>query len=253
MNLINNGDFAIATQTPPAGGNDATTIGGKLEGGQLDYNVSATGWANGQDGSGNLGYTLIWNNDGTGASYANNATKLSTANGVDHAQLWNLNNGGVSSIPLPSGYTGNILGADGAYEVGALTQTVKNLVVGKTYALTFDYAAAQENGFDGTTTENWKVSLGRDEADTSVINSTTEHSFFGWDSYVHDFTATSTSEVLSFTANGTPGSTQPPFVLLADVQLDEVPEAGTYLAGLFVLLPIGITVMRRLRKPQPVA
>ena len=121
---------------------------------------------------------------------------------------------------------GNFVGADGAYQVGAITQTLTGLDKGGDYAVSFYYAGAQQSGFSGPTTEAWKVSLGSEQFETQVLQNLT-HGFTGWYEETFIFEATSTSEVLSFLAVGTPNG-EPPFSLLDGVSAFEVPEPGTW-------------------------
>ena len=148
------------------------------------------------------------------------------ANGqFGNVQLWGTNNGGVDAItPSPDG--GNFVASDGAFQVQPIEQTINGLVVGDSYRVSFDWAAAQQYSYTGPTTDQWSVSLGGQTEDTPVID-LDSHSFSGWESESLVFTATSSSEVLSFLANGTPGSSEPPFALLDGVQLNQTPEPGT--------------------------
>ena len=161
-----------------------------------------------------------------------------------------LNNGNPNSfrtdggsVPLynaaaPSTYTGqygsifnnpnggNFVGADGAYQVGAITQTLTGLEKGGDYTVSFWYAGAQQSGFSGITTEAWNVSLGNQSFETPVLTNAS-HGFTGWYQQSFTFEATGTSEVLSFLAIGTP-SGEPPFSLLDGVTAFEVPEPATW-------------------------
>ncbi len=155
-----------------------------------------------------------------------------TATGSDpNLSLW----GTYGTDGSTNGFTdspngGNFVGADGAYEVGAISQTILGLVAGQTYALSFEYAAAQQSGYTGDTTEKWDVSLGTTTIDTSVIQNP-NHSFSGWYTDTFTYTATAASEVLSFLAVGTPNG-EPPFVLLDGVSLQatsatDIPEPSS--------------------------
>ena len=128
--------------------------------------------------------------------------------------------------------------------VGAISQTVNGLTIGGNYALTFYWAAAQQQGFTGSTTEQWKVTLGSQEQDTAILDNV-NHGFTGWKSQTFTYTATATSELLSFLAVGTPNGV-PPFALLDGVSMDPVPEPDAYaLIGIGLL---SIPILRRLRK-----
>jgi len=120
---------------------------------------------------------------------------------------------------------GNFIGDDGAYGVAAVSQTIGSLKTGSTYAVSFVWAAAQQTGFTGATTEQWQVSLGSSQQSTQVVGIPST-GFSGWMSTTFNFVATSSSEVLSFLANGTPTGV-PPFALLSNVSLTQVPEPAS--------------------------
>ena len=64
--------------------------------------------------------------------------------------------------------------------------------------------------------------------------------FSGWMTETFDYVATSSTEVLSFLASGSPAG-QPPFALLANVSMTQVPEPATWalmLTGLAALAGI---------------
>jgi hypothetical protein len=129
-------------------------------------------------------------------------------------QLWGPNNGGDPSNTLgatsPDG--GNFIGADGAFQVGAITQTITGLVAGQQYSVEFDWAGAQQYSFTGTTTEQWIVSLGSQTQATSIVTDVS-HGFTSWTHTTITFTADGSSDVLSFLAAGTPDG-EPPFSCL---------------------------------------
>ncbi|HEX4505028.1 MAG TPA: DUF642 domain-containing protein [Alphaproteobacteria bacterium] len=121
----------------------------------------------------------------------------------------------------PDGF--RYIASDGAYETGAITQTINGLEVGAQYQLTFSQAGAQQTGYSGSTTDQWQVSLGGDTQYSDLIRNGS-HKFSGWEAQTMTFTATSTSEILSFLAMGTPDG-EPPFSLLDDVALEEIAPA----------------------------
>lgn len=114
------------------------------------------------------------------------------------------------------------------------------------YAVSFYSAGAQQYSFTGVTTEAWDVSLGGQTLDTATLTDP-NHGFTGWQYTTLTFTATSTSEVLSFLSAGTP-SGEPPFSLLDGVsmtQVTTVPEPASAAMLLTGLLAIGVIVRRR--------
>jgi hypothetical protein len=154
--------------------------------------------------------------------------------------LWgpSANAGGVANGLTTSPDGGNFLALDGAsdYHGAGISQQITGLTVGNLYSVTFDWAAAQQHGFDGATTESLSVSLGSSTQSTSTFN-LDSHAFSGWMTETFTFQATSASEALTFLANGTPDS-QPPFVLLDGVNFSAVPEPSAA-----VLLGLGIVVL----------
>lgn len=147
---------------------------------------------------------------------------------------------------------GNFVGMDADYETGPIQQTITGLTVGQHYDLTFNWAAAQQTGYFGQTTQQLKVNMGGvyssghftggQTQSTSIYtlpgevkNGPTVQNFSGWMSDSMIFTATSNSEVLSFLASGSPQV--PPFTLLSNVSLTATPEPETLpllLTGLLV-------------------
>jgi len=193
---------------------------------------------NGSNAPNNYGGTFMWG-AGTGTTVASG------------------NNGGKETITAPP-LGGNIIAADSIYQVGAITQTVTGLTAGATYVLKFYYAAAQQEGtgYTKATTQFWTVSLGTGNVagnfKTTLINLAPE-SFSGWNQATMYFTANNTSEVLSFLAGGGPAC-EPPFSLLADVDLEVVPDVSNWMifAG-FGTVCILFELIRRRRRQSELA
>jgi hypothetical protein len=111
--------------------------------------------------------------------------------------------------------------------------------------LSFYWGGAQYTTRTGATTENIAVSLGSQTDYTATISNASE-SFDGWRPDTLGFTATSTSEVLTFLANGAPGN-EPPVVVLDDVSLI-APEPGFWMAMVPCLgLLIVVVRLRRVK------
>jgi hypothetical protein len=220
------------------GGFESTTITGS---GRLNTNgYNATDWAT-------TGYNFIF------AS----GTADTTGAGSAHLKLWGPNGGTSNSaysdngMPVSSPDGGNFLAADGAYQVGAITQTISNLTAGHTYAVSFYYAGAQQSGFNGATTEAWKVSLGGGTPQETTVLNNVSHGFTGWQSQTFNYVANSSSEVLSFLAVGTPSGT-PPFSLLdgvsmSDVSGSDVPEPTAFVGMFAGMIGLGVFARRRAR------
>jgi hypothetical protein len=240
QNLVTNGTFSQAV------------IGGVTQAAQAaEFGTVNNGFTPTQ--------TLVgWTTAGYNFVYLPNTADTTGATGQATVKLWGPANGGTNASLLPlcapqSGActvgSGNYIGADGAYEVSAISQTITGLTVGKTYAVSFAWAGAQQSGFTGATTDTWTVSLGTvsgtNPSQTTSVVSLPSEGASAWMYQTFDFVATNASEVLSFLATGTPTG-QPPFALLADVSMTQVPEPATWalmLTGLVGL--IGVARVRR--------
>jgi hypothetical protein len=220
---------------------DAIAPGGSLEEGvQL-----VSGWTT-------TGYNFLFLPED-----ASTATGGNGRNSWDETNMgfWSTTNGGTGTFSAsPAG--GNFIALDAAYifnrnwtvppATANLTQPigqeVGGLTPGQEYELTFYWAAAQQYTFDGPTTEFLTVAFGSESYQTEVIN-LPEHHFSGWMQETVRFTATATSQTLSFLAGGGPDGL-PPFVLLDGVSMQAVPEPGS-----LVLLGLGAAgfLLRRRR------
>ncbi|HEV7817248.1 MAG TPA: FxDxF family PEP-CTERM protein [Janthinobacterium sp.] len=200
--------------------------------GQFNNSISVPDWTSN-------GYNFIF-----GAGTADTVG----ANGqYGNLTLWGANNGGANSLASSSN-GGNFVGADGAYMVAPIEQTINGLVVGQKYTVSFEWAAAQQYGYTGANSEQWLVNLGSNAATTqsTAVYQNANHSSSSWMQESMTFTATSTSEVLSFIAQGTPNG-EPPFSLLDGVSMvAAVPEPSSW-AMLFAGLGV-IGFMARRRK-----
>lgn len=216
VQLITNGDF-----TQLSHGVGQITNGA---------NTTATGWST-------SGYNFVMTNGG-----------VAVPQGSSSLSLWTAGNGGASTWNgLTQSGTGNFLAMDGDYDTAAVTQTVTGLTVGDSYTLTFDYAFAQQKGFNGATEQHLTVSFGGDSITVPVPNyDLPNHGFSGWMDFSHSFTATSSSQVLSFLAYG--NLPVPPFALVSDVSMVAAPEPSTWalmVAGFGGLAAVGFYRRKR--------
>ena len=226
---------------------DTEDVAGNPNGGGLGDQYTLTDWSS-------TGYNFLFINPNAGDD-----TVQGPSGGLS---MWGPNSGSSNGLRLsPAG--GNDIAADGAYDVGPISQVINGLTVGKTYQVTFLWAGAQQSGYFPATTEQWYVDLsgttGLTNANimsggkaTSVVNNAAE-GFTGWMQAGFYFTATGTQETLYFLANGTPNG-QPPFSLLSDVSLTLVPEpkASSSWALLFgVLIMVGNQAWRRYKTRTP--
>jgi len=217
-NLVTNGNF------------EATTKGTNKE---LASSVAKTGTTD----TTLVGWTSSNGNDG-GYNFVLNSNIADT----DKSAIWlkGTNNGYTASSA-----GANVFASDGAYYPGTLSQTINGLSIGHTYTLTFDYALAQQVGFNGANSNDfWQVSLGGTTKDTTAL-SIASGGFSGWETATMTFKATSVNEALSFLAKATSPSS-PPFLLLDGVSLTAaVPEPSTWGMMLIGIGFIGFLARRR--------
>ncbi len=222
-NLILNGDFS------------QTTSGGAVVAQELDVASSTSTYLANWTSTG-YNFVFLPGTDAAGGAIQ----------GGGKLNLWTSTNGGIANSwngqgPTP---TSNFIAADPAYQTGPIQQTVNGLIVGRRYGLSFQWAAAQQTGFTGANYEGWQVTLGSQSLSTATVNNTTQ-GFVPWMMMTMTFTATATSEVLSFLATGGPNGL-PPFALLANVNMNIVPEPASAL--LWGVGAIGALVARRRTK-----
>jgi len=202
--------------------------------GQLAFNTSVTDWSVPPlEGS----YTFL---------YGPGTADTTGADGeFGNIQLWGPGNGVANGLPATSPDGGYYIAQDSAFHQGAISQTINGLIVGDTYQVSFYWAAAEQAGFTGASESQWQVSLGADTQSTAFVNIPNQ-GFSGWMQQSFTYTATSTSEVLAFFANGT---SAPPFALLDGVSMSQLatPEPGSIALLGTVLVGIGAFAARRQR------
>jgi hypothetical protein len=193
--------------------------------GQFDQHTTVTGW------SGNGGYNYVFTNaNQPSPGYYGGLT------------LWDQANGGANGWngKTESG-AGNFAALDGDFETAAISQNITGLTSGKTYNLTFNYAFGQQQGFSGATVQSLAANIGGTSWDSGDFN-VANHGFTGWQSADVRFTASSTSEVLSFLATG--NLPVPPFALVSTVSV-AVPELSTWALMLAGFAGLGFAGHRR--------
>jgi len=211
-NLVTNGSFTNSTYA--AGTNDqfGTGFGGQ----------GVTGW------TGNGGYNIYF-----GASPQQSAvSQFAGGNEAFRASFNSLSPDGGAFVAI-----------DGDSDArGAISQTLNGLQVGKTYTLTFDWAASQLRNRTGDTTEQFAVSFGGQTFSTAVLN-VASGGFTGWNTVTMFFTPTAATQTLTFLSIGTPNGL-PPMAVLDGVSLT-VPEPATWAMMLVGFGGIGAMIRRR--------
>lgn len=126
--------------------------------GELTTNTNLLSWINGPGG-----YNLV-----IGSGQVDNGG-VNTQYGP--FQLHGPGNGTNNGLPATSPLGGNYLALDGAFNgqtgnqpTGTAISQLLNTIAGHTYAVTFAWAAAQQNGFTGDTTEQVQVGFWRPDA-----------------------------------------------------------------------------------------
>jgi hypothetical protein len=223
-NLVLDGNFSQASLTPSGSGYSSFELGSWQDNGSgPTYTGTVADWTM---ASGAYNYVFT----------SGSATALGSYGTLTLAD-------GAAIGTAPGG--GNFIGADGDFGTQAISQTISGLVIGAPTTVSFSWAAAQQSGASGSTTQYWQVSLGSSAKDTTTYD-LAQGGFSGWMQATMSFIPTSTSEVLSFLAVGT-GS--PPFLLLANVSVAE-PEPGTLVVMLTGLAGLGALSRRRRRSRE---
>jgi hypothetical protein len=235
-----NGNFTATTGTFGA-------AGGGLNTPSYTGGGSLTNWTI-LDVSGSSGFALLYfaGNQGS-TTQAGSGVNLNGR--FNNFAVFDPGNSGGSggAIPNTSPGGGNFVAADGAsgYNV-AIYQTLTSLSAGSVYGVSFWYAAAQQYGFSGNTTEGWQVSLTNSAQTTqAAANGTTiqdtatqaniagtstpglaSGGFQSWAQQTFYFTAAGSTQVLTFLSMGTPNG-QPPMDFLSGVVVTAAPEPAS--------------------------
>ena len=218
-NLVLNGDFTLTSLSPPGG--YICQLGTTCTSNVTDWGSACS--STGECGNGGTPGSLLFR--GTGGVAFNNFNGLNVA--------------------APDPPSGNYIAIDGDATYRAPIFQSVGLTAGDSYELQFYQAAAQQGGFASSTTDQWQVSLGA-ATQLSTLMTVPGGTFAPWTLQTMDFQATSTSEVLSFLALGTPNGV-PPIALLADVSLTAVPEPASWAMLLVGFAGLGFAAYRRAR------
>ena len=249
-NLVQDGNFTGVVNSGSTAG--LTTLYGQF-GTETGSTLTVANWST-------AGYNFVYapgtGDIGTAAAGANSGQPKEAPgqynyNGYGTTYMWGPNNGSANGLPSTDPLGGNYIAMDGAYEVGAVSQTITGLTVGKIYVLSFYWAAAQQQSFTGATTENVTATLGSQSFTTTTYNLGSQ-GFSGWMLQSFAYTATSGTETLSFLAAGTP-SGEPPFTLLGGINLALIPDFSNWLVFTgFGAACIVFQTMRRRRQGKEI-
>lgn len=229
VELITNGGFEM-TSSPAAS--------------ELGLNgYSVTGWTNN-----NNGYNFIFTAAASGTAGTTSASQYNGPQGTATVGLYTpaTSTATTKAGSLVSPVGGNVIAADGAFQRGSISQVVGRLSAGTNYLLTFWWAASQQTGFTGDTTESWGVTFGNQSYSTPTVT-TPSNGFSPWRQASVVFSATSASQTLAFLAAGGPSGGQPPFSLLDGVSLVAAPEPATWAVLAIGLVGAGAFTARRRR------
>ena len=240
-NLVVNGDFEqfVNPSATPSSSYMVKTVNNanNPNGGTL------TGWTND-------GYSFLFNAGTADTTGAYNSEYNQTF------KLYGPGNGVANGLTASSPTGGNFLASDGVYQTGAISQTISGLTVGYAYTLSFNWAAGQQAGYPGDTTDSWGVTFGGQTYSTPTVSllggEKPGGGFAPWRQAVFTFVPTSATQTLSFLAAGTPPNGSPPFALLDSVSLTATPEPATWAIMAVGLLGVSL-VCRRSRRRLPAA
>jgi hypothetical protein len=214
INLVTNGNFDQTTYT--TNNQFGTPYGGQ----------GVTGWTGGS------GYQLYF--------FAGTATTNSANSQYDSGYNTGLEKFYTVAGGSPSGGSGNFVALDGDASVGgggSISQTINGLTIGTQYQVSFTWGAGQLQSRSGATVQDVLVSLGGQSFATSSV-SVASQGFSGWLTQTFTYTATATSETLTFLGQGTPTGL-PPIVALDGISLKAVPEPTSiamFVVGLAALI-----------------
>ena len=226
-NFVTNGDFGVNA------GN-----------GQVGFNTSATGWSVANPNSPNYGsYVFLYNRNAAPIGPTNlsgtTADETGSLGQFGTVKLWGPDDGSVNGLTATP--TGAFIASTPTFDNGPISQTVTGLTPGAKYLLSFNWAAGQQLGYDGTTTEGWKVTLGGGASQSTPIITLPDKGFSGWTTQSFEFTADGASDQLTFLAIDAPGTAdQQGFALLNGVTLVAAP---TPEPGAWSLMVIGVGML----------
>jgi hypothetical protein len=228
--------LGLATLATPAGATaiingSFTNVNGATGSYQID-STNLPGWSNGSTAPQLLNCVVL-------ATDIGDPCGLAASNPDD--VFW------VNPSVSPDGGNFIAVDADPNYSL-AISQMLTGLVVGSIYTVDFYQGAAQFKAVSGPTTEYWAVSFGSTTLDSTTMDNASE-GVVGWESQSLEFTATATSELLSFFAVGTPVG-GPPTALLDGISITGQTSQPTPEPAMYWLVGAGLTGIITVRRRQ---
>ena len=207
--------------------------------GQINGNTSVSSWTVTPAGAANS-YAFVFSNS------------TDTTSGSPQNSAWPYTPVILDSATAPTTAGSYFIGIDPAYRGGTISQNITGLTAGATYAVTFSYEATQQSlPNPGATTAGFTVGFGAASQATPTLN-VAAGSASGWKTATMIFTASGTSDLLSFAATGGPSVAVPPFALLDNVSVTAAPEASTWAMMMLGFAGLGLAGYRS-RKTKRVA
>lgn len=238
-NLVLNGDFSA--NTLPVAALEASGHSGAEIGPDYIYGQAVTDWTS-SIGSG-AAFNLYF--------FGNGSERTEEAD-TQYGELGQHPNANYTG-PSPNGGAFMVLDGDPGFS-GALSQTVSGLTVGQAYDLSFYWAAGELADRTGYFTDQLTGTFGGQAFATNVFTNSHPYTnnpltlpgdFSGWQLVNFEFTANSTSEVLSFLSVGTPAANLPPVSFLDGVSLVAIPEPAAWAFMVLGFAGLGALIRRR--------
>ena len=252
INLVKNGGFV-----------PSSSIGSSLSSGinNPDSPVTITDWVVKDEDAGGVNFNNLMYVISDGNTFSRYGAGMNQ-DGRNRRRNWTLFSNPGQTVNSVDGSGWYIASDGGDSWNGRISQTLNDLTPGNQYIVSFSQAAGQfdcyisggtctSGNYFGDTNNNWRVSFGDSIATTSfqdsdVIAHPSQAPVSAWQSQSMTFTATNSTQVLSFLSQGTPDG-QPPIALLSDVSVQAVPwETDTLpLVGSTVLFGVGLWAKKK--------